>query len=463
MPLASTLLGDLTEGFRLPIARRGMFSQDDFFSGFRNDYGRAVGDVLDRWGSRSSKADRFASYRRLRERDPSEDSLAATISEKPEVYVIVLDMNEYASGHITVETIGLSAVVEGKSGHGSYRRQFPLPQNTVIDGVVADMSDENILTITAPRKGKGVSIRMDSRDDTAKVDQRSTCTSTANDAASTQESGVDISSVEAQIIPTEVNASQTTSASTIQERVIPTFKEGTARNTTTESVKTEEVASSTRRGSKSRVIPLNIEGETTASETMVSQGSTTTSASAQTETTSETVSSPERLVPTVTESGAADATQAKMTQTTTSTTTSARGRVLPIKKRGRFFQDSTFERVWDDFESVMDDLVARRGSRAGLEKDRFQSYRNLRQCVQQDDNQAWNVTKDNGEYKIVVDVKEFVDDHLDVKAEQGAIVVTGKKGTVSFERRFSIPGLSQPDKVAAALSADGVLTITAPK
>lgn len=85
MSLASTLLG---EGFRLPIARRGIFSQDDFFSGFRNDYGRAVGDVLDRWGSRSSKADRFASYRRLRERDPSEDSQAATISEKPEVYVV---------------------------------------------------------------------------------------------------------------------------------------------------------------------------------------------------------------------------------------------------------------------------------------------------------------------------------------------------------------------------------------
>lgn len=65
---------------------------------------------------------------------------------------IVLDMNEYASGEITVETVGLSAVVEGKVGQRRYHRRFPLPQNTIIDGVVADMSDENILTVTAPRK-----------------------------------------------------------------------------------------------------------------------------------------------------------------------------------------------------------------------------------------------------------------------------------------------------------------------
>lgn len=64
--------------------------------------------------------------------------------------------------------------------------------------------------------------------------------------------------------------------------------------------------------------------------------------------------------------------------------------------------------------------------------------------------------------QIVLDVKDYVDGHLDVKAEDGAIVVKGKKGPCSFERRFSIPNLSQPDKVAAALSDDGVLTVTAP-
>lgn len=85
MSLASSLLG---EGLRLPISRRGLFFKDDFFNGFQDDYKNAVEDVLDRWRSRSSVADRFASYKKLRERDTSDDSQAATISETPDNYVV---------------------------------------------------------------------------------------------------------------------------------------------------------------------------------------------------------------------------------------------------------------------------------------------------------------------------------------------------------------------------------------
>ncbi|KAG7155781.1 uncharacterized protein LOC121854545 [Homarus americanus] len=440
MSLASTLLGDLKGGFRLPITRRGAFLQDDFFSGFQKDYSRAVGDVLDRWGSRSSKADRFASYRKLRERDASEDSQAATISETTDNYVIVLDMNEYSSGEITVQTVGFSALVEGKVANRTYKRSFPLPKNTIIDRVVADLSDENILTITAKRKGKGVAINVDSTDDAAR-----------SATSSQQQSSADVTSIESQIIPTEAEKTQTSSSATTEERVIPTVRDGGNTNTS-RTVKTEAMASSgTRKGSSSRIIPLNIEGETIASQTVDEADSAATQTSA-------TSSTAEKIIPTVREGGA---TQAASTSTTYSSST--QNRVLPINRRGRFFQDSTFENVWDDFESAIDELMSRRGSRSGQEEDKFQSYRNLRQCVQQDDNQAATVSTGNGEYKVVVDVKDFVDGHLDVKAEKGAIVVVGKKGTCSFERRFSIPGLSQPDLVAAALSADGVLTITAPK
>lgn len=65
---------------------------------------------------------------------------------------IVVDMSDYANGQITVETCGFSAVVKGQAGQRVYHRRFPLPQDTVIDGVVADLSDDNILTVTAPRK-----------------------------------------------------------------------------------------------------------------------------------------------------------------------------------------------------------------------------------------------------------------------------------------------------------------------
>ncbi|KAK8723212.1 hypothetical protein OTU49_011914 [Cherax quadricarinatus] len=424
MSLASELL---REGFRLPITRRGLFSQDDFFRGFQKDYSRAVSDVLDRWGSRASKADRFASYRKLRERDASEDSQAATISETPDLYTIVIDMSEYASGELTVQTVGFSALVEGKVGQKTYRRSFPLPKDTVIDGVVADLSDESILTITAPRKGKAGT----SGGGSAGNDSKSASSST-------------LTSLEEQIIPTKL---QTSSSSSTEERVIPTVIEG-AKTSAAQSVKTEEYTSSTgRRGSSSRIIPLNVEGEATTTQTVATEKETAVK--------SEAASTCERIIPTVLDRGTSSF--------STSYATSGRDRVLPIKRRGKFFQDSTFERVWSDFESAIDELMSRRGSRSGTEGDRFQSYRNLRQCVQQDDNQAATVSKENGEYKIVVDVKDFVDGHLDVKAQEGAIIVTGRKGPCSFERRFSISGLSEPDKVSASLSADGVLTITAPK
>ena len=47
----------------LPITRRGLFGEDDFFASFRPSYSSAVEDVMDRWGGRSLLADRFSNYR----------------------------------------------------------------------------------------------------------------------------------------------------------------------------------------------------------------------------------------------------------------------------------------------------------------------------------------------------------------------------------------------------------------
>ena len=114
----------------------------------------------------------------------------------------------------------------------------------------------------------------------------------------------------------------------------------------------------------------------------------------------------------------------------------------------------------------MDDLVAKEGPEEEESQkkndDQIQTYRNLRKVIKEEDNQAATVSKEEDEYKIVMDVKDFADGLLDVKALDGSVMVTGQKGNNNFERRFSIPGLSEPEKVAAALSADGVLTITAP-
>lgn len=245
-----------------------------------------------------------------------------------------------------------------------------------------------------------------------------------------------------------------------EERVIPTSKEGVAAASATQ--RTQEIrssSSSSRKGSSSRIIPLNFEDDTASTDA-------TAAASSSKSQSSETTSSYERVIPTVREGDISTNGQRKTsTQYTGSSSSSFQNRVLPIKRRGRFFQDSTFEGVWDDFESAVDDLVAKKGSQdeeSKKEDDQIQSYRNLRKVIKEEDSQAATVTKEDNGYKIVMDVKDFADGLLDVKALEGSVVVTGQKGNNSFERRFSIPGLSEPELVAAALSADGVLTITAP-
>lgn len=247
----------------------------------------------------------------------------------------------------------------------------------------------------------------------------------------------------------------------MEERVIPTAREGvTAASATQRSQEIRSMTSSARKGSSSRIIPLNIEDDTGSTDTTAAASSTNVSQTSET-------SSFERVIPTVREGDTSSDNQRKTSTqyTGSSSASSFQSRVLPIKRRGRFFQDSTFERVWDDFENAVDDLVAKKGSQEEENKkedDQIQSYKNLRKVIKDEDNQAATVTKEDSGCKIVMDVKDFADGLLDVKALAGSIVVTGQKGTNSFERRFSIPGLSEPEKVAAALSADGVLTITAP-
>ncbi|KAK8389298.1 hypothetical protein O3P69_008785 [Scylla paramamosain] len=423
MSRGSSLLG---EGLRLPISRRGLFFKDDFFSGFQDDYKTAVEDVLDRWRSRSSAADRFASYRKLRERDASDDNQAATISETPDNYVIVLDMGKYSSGQITVETQGYAAVVKAEAGDLTYHRRFPLPRDTNTEGVVADLSDEGILTVSAPRKEKG----------------------------------------EGGKTPVKSSSKESCSSSTsMEERVIPTTRDGVAVNSATQRTQ-QEVKFTGRKGSGTRIIPLTMEDDT-------GSGDTTSSSASNTSQAGEATRSFERIIPTVREgdmpstSSSSSSERKTSTQYSGSSSSSVQSRILPIQRRGRFFQDSTFERVWDDFENAVDDLVTKRGSeneesQKKEEDDQIQTYRNLRKVIKEEDNQAATVSKEDDGYKIVMDVKDFVDGLLDVKALDGSVMVTGEKGINKFERRFSIPGLSEPEKVAAALSADGVLTITAP-
>lgn len=49
---------------------------------------------------------------------------------------------------------------------------------------------------------------------------------------------------------------------------------------------------------------------------------------------------------------------------------------------------------------------------------------------------------------------------LSVKASEGLLTVCGRKGSLSFQKEFTLKGLTNPDQVNASLSEDGILTIT---
>ena len=132
--------------------------------------------------------------------------------------------------------------------------------------------------------------------------------------------------------------------------------------------------------------------------------------------------------------------------TNSASASTTQDRVLPIMKRGQFFKDSFFEKVWGDFETAMNDMVVSKkenntasensstnvsqqqmevekqivqnqqesastseqiavdqegGLKVGKKRfDRLNSYMNLRDWAFEEDNQAATVTKESNCYKV---------------------------------------------------------------
>lgn len=66
----------------------------------------------------------------------------------------MLDVQDFVNGEMKVKVIGeRELAVEGRlDDTRSFRRCFPLPQNTDMDAITSVMSADGILTITAPQK-----------------------------------------------------------------------------------------------------------------------------------------------------------------------------------------------------------------------------------------------------------------------------------------------------------------------
>ncbi|EEB10971.1 protein lethal, putative [Pediculus humanus corporis] len=83
-----------------------------------------------------------------------------------------------------------------------------------------------------------------------------------------------------------------------------------------------------------------------------------------------------------------------------------------------------------------------------------------------------NITSNENEFKINLDVQQFPPECLNVKVVDNSVIVEGKHeeradehGYISrqFTRRYVLPDNVDPSTVVSNLSSDGVLTVAAPK
>ncbi|XP_076067995.1 uncharacterized protein LOC143040653 [Oratosquilla oratoria] len=398
------------EGFVLPIRRKGLFAQDAFFSDIKDEFNDVIKDTLRRWDSKGSSGigDRWTAYRRLRSHDrKDEDEKVASVTQTDESVVIAVDMSDFVNGQIDMRTEGQSAIVEASLGSKmSYKRRFPLPRNVNVDGVVAAMSDDGILTITAPRKDRKVSVKPD------------------------------------------VGASG-----------------GASSVSTTKNVQATSFQSSSQtQGGNGRVIPLTVEdSQASAAETKVSTEQSSNLKSIQEEL-------ERQILRGDTQSATTGSTQE--TSSVSSSSTSSSRRVLPILRKGRFFKDSFFKDVQGDFESALGNIIKRWD-----DDDSFSSStsapppstfsRRITESQVLDGGCTSGITATDDTYKVIVDMGDYADGKIGVKAVEGAVIVTGETkgeaGTTTFSKSFALPGVKDAAKVDAALSTDGVLTVTAPK
>jgi len=411
----------------LPITRRGLFGEDDFFASFRPSYSSAVEDVMDRWGGRSLLADRFSNYRNARREvaskspEPDDDSvLPATISDNPDSYVIVLDMSDYISGEISVRTRGQNAVLEAKSPGGSaLHRRYPLPPDASTEGLVAAMSDDGILTISAKR-GKNVKAKSSNQTPV----QSSTPLNNLSSLASNLKIEIGLDD--------DLNIPVETDQSAIKNNV----------NRTSSIDEVEIACPITRKGDFFKDSYF----ESVWKDFDNAMGDMVDRQKGRKEKREQATREKELSRKQVWDDMLREEDE-KM------------GRMREDRMQRRKMRDEQMQDTMNSFR-----MQAGFGSFQRPSFDGLRSYDRLREWSgSAKDSQAVQVTSDDKEYKVVMDMKDFKESELDVKCEGDVLMVRGGGAGNSLSRQFELPGLGDPEKVTAALSEDGVLTITAPR
>nr|XP_045610251.1 uncharacterized protein LOC123765552 [Procambarus clarkii] len=497
--------------FSLPISRRGLFFQDSFFGHAQALFNDAVQEALGRWGETSLLADRLddnklrlsnnlSRYRQLREHNQKEEVLAVTASTDTTCHKIVIDVHDFMDGAVKVKVAGESeVVVEGLTNNmdssglsHSFTHHFTLPHFTDIKAITAVMSSDGILTITAPKttngphnEGSAIPIRVEgavSAEESTSLAASHNSTSSNTKLPESPEDECDCRSClqdqkeqrshtkqqRVHKIPIRINSTLVKNKCDLQTSDVKT----SFNNTLQSEIKSQE---------ESKRNAINIVTKQSNSHEDASHIQKAASVSSNTRATSSKQHTSENHANTASEIQTKKSSVDKEVRNIPLSQSS----FLPITRRGQFFNDSFFEDAQKDFQNAVNEIL-RRWGREELPSDRWEDsnlrlgsslsrYRQLRAHNLREENQAITITTNDTCHKIVMDVHDFMEGEVKVKVVgQKVVMVEGHTNSntntgdfsltsQSFRRQFSLPDQTNIEVITAAMSSDGILTITVPK
>jgi len=393
-----------------------VFKQEPFFSPLAEGWSngspleRSIRGVMAQYGAADVPGSALLpSYRCLRRRRPQEDNQAVAVTSDENQYKITMDVRDFADGSIKVRAVGdHELVVEGI-------------QETKTE------AEPNASTKTMSSSSR-------------RFQQRFMF-------PGLQVEGV-ASTVSSDGVLTVTAPRKSTDKKAVEFQVPVT---AASQDTQTSSVTQHTSVSSTTKGSE-QTVPIQMKSEAEQYDNVASNTSQ--------------ASSKQSVAESVKTEG--------VTQKSNNSnlTTTSKDIVVPIDNRGLFFKDSFFENSRKTFEQAVENVRKHIETDMSLSPDPFNWYSNLRCSDRAEDMRAGTITTEGNTYKVVLDVRDFEDGNITVKAlGEGEIIVEGKTEkksggssmSKSFRRRFVLPGLVKNEAITSARSSDGVLTITAPK
>ncbi|XP_076061822.1 uncharacterized protein LOC143037452 isoform X2 [Oratosquilla oratoria] len=427
----------------LPLVLRGSFFDDSFFNHTHKDFEAAMESVLRSHDIETSSMEARKKYRSLRKDKLVDETQAVTMSEDDTYHKIVLDVQDFKEGDVTVKGVGRTLVVEGsvkKTSSGSvsshsFRRRFSLPSQAHISDVTAALSSDGILTILVKKnidalKESTVEVSIPIAGKTDHQGNEANLCSQKNEEKKMSD------------IQTHQKDQQNKQEAPSKEKTIEIKPQDTKREVghLLKEIHGQEHSRVTKE--QEQKIEVCEQSKTTKSQTLSSQ---------QQETKMHSKSDNEK-------------------ETTSLAFQSEVTTPLPIENRGDFFQDPFFSNDRKDFQSAVSTVLQRYGMKSSINDD-LKSYKALRKSISVDESQAVQISNEETEYKVVMDMRVFVEGDVKVKADGQKLVVEGhsekkennSSSNRSFRRCFTFPTLVNMEAVTSALSSDGVLTITAPK